>query len=217
MRPGAGQGHGGRRSRGRNGSGRGTGADLRAAAGGRDRCTGGMRAGRRSGPGDGGRPVSGGCARGCRCAGGRAGRSRGNVRDVKDGSGGIRAKRRCPARSRGNAGGGARRSVREQPDRAGRSGRDPRFGRDGPAAGLRRGNGDHETRFPWRDPGCRPEETHDLAGAAPGAGGPRPAVQVSRVPESPLRLAPRPALGGRRGHCARQPGATVSPPPSDGS
>ena len=120
---------------------------LRAAAGGRDRCTGGMRAGRRSGSGDGGRPVSGGRARGCRCAGGRAGRSRGNVRDVKDGSGGIRpAKRRCPARSRGNAGGGARRSVREQPDRAGRSGRDPRFGRDGPAAGLRRCHGEDATR-----------------------------------------------------------------------
>ena len=81
----------------------------------------------------GGRPLPGGGARRHRCACGRAGRSRGNVRD---GSGGIRAKRRCPARSRGNAAAAACFICRVQPDRAGRSGRDPRFGRDGAAAGV---------------------------------------------------------------------------------
>ena len=100
-------------------------------------------------------------------------------------------------------------TLRAQPDRAGRGGRDPRRSRDGPAGGLRQCNRDDAPR-PWRrDSGRRPQDTHDLARVAPGACVPRRAVPVPRVSESPLRFAPRSALGRRRRDGARQSRAVV--------
>ena len=145
-------------------------------------------------------------ARGRRRAGGSARRSRGNVCEhgVR-----CRADQRRPVRSRGNAGAGARFSGRGRPDRTGRGGRHPRFRGDGAPAGLRRCHGEDATRSRRQDSGRRPQDADDLASAATGAGGARPAVPVSRVPESPLRRAPHSALGRWRRNEGRQPGAVM--------
>ena len=210
--------------------------DVRAAAGGRHGRDCRMCAGRWARSGHGGRPLSGGSARGRGRTGGKVGRSRGNV------GGELRARaprrRRADVRrigfGRGKRQAGAaedispllgespgdlrrERTLRAQPDRAGRGGRDPRRSRDGPAGGLRQCNRDDAPR-PWRrDSGRLPQDTHDLARVAPGACVPRRAVPVPRVSESPLRFAPRSALGRRRRDGARQSRAVVPPPPPVGA
>ena len=64
-------------------------------------------------------------------------------------------------------------------------------------------------------PGRRPQDADHFAGPAQGAGGARPAVPVSGLPEPPLRRASRAALGRRRRYGARQSRIAV-PPPSPG-
>ncbi len=84
--------------------------------------------------------------------------------------------------SGGTAGDGCR-----PPDRAGRGGGHPRLRGDRAAPGLRRGHGQHAPRPRRRDPRCRPPHPDHLASAAPGAGGPRPAVPVPGLRQRPLR------------------------------
>ena len=158
-------------------------------------------------------------------------RSRGNACDGA--RGGRRARRRI-ADARGNAGPGRTRPTTttadvapvsgdtahassRPPDRAGRGGRHPRLRGDGPAPGLRRGHGHHAPRPRRRDPRRRPPHPHHLAGPAPGAGGPRPAVPFPGLRQPPRRCSPHRALGPRRPDRARQPRAAVPPAPPGGA
>ena len=67
------------------------------------------------------------------------------------------------------------------------AGRHPRLRGYRPAHGLRRGHRQHAPRPRRRDPRRRPPHPDHLAGPAPGAGGPRPAVPVPGLRQPPLR------------------------------
>ena len=127
----------------------------------------------------------------------------------RDLAGNSRQMRRSSRECGGTKPGGGLRSGLPRPGGAGRSGWHPCLGGNRPAAGLRRRHRRDAAWSKWPGARCRPQEAHDLTGPAPGAGGPRPALPVSRLSGPPLRRASRAALGARRRHGARQSGVAL--------